>query len=65
MSGSPKLTLVWSHAAQRSSDKISKAARLILDNPAIGTKLEYREDRELYAPFGKGGYILRYKIIAQ
>lgn len=29
-------------AAKRSSEKILKAARLILDNPAIGTSIENR-----------------------
>ena len=52
-------------SAKRSSEKIIKATKLILDNPAIGTRLEGREDRELYTPFGKNGYILRYQIIDQ
>lgn len=52
-------------AARRSSEKIRKATKLILDNPAIGTKIEGREDRELFTAFGQGGYILRYQIIAQ
>ncbi len=50
-------------AAKRSSEKIIKAATLILANPAIGTRLEGREDYELFTPFGKKGYILRYQII--
>ena len=84
MSGTGKLTLIWSpvarqdlirlrefiepnnpNAARRSSEKIRKAAKLILDNPAIGTRIEDREDRELFTPFGQGGYIIRYQIIAQ
>ena len=51
------------HAAQRSSEKIRKAAKLMLDNPAIGTRIEGRQDREFFTSFGKGGYILRYQII--
>ena len=50
------------NAAQRSAEKIRKTARLILDNPAIGTRLEGREDRELFTPFGKYGYIIRYRV---
>ena len=82
MSGTQKLTLVWSpvaqrdlirlrqfiephnpKAAKRASEKIRKATRLIRDNPAIGTRIEGREDRELYTSFGKDGYLLRYQII--
>ena len=52
-------------AARRSSEKIRKAAKLILDNPAIGTPVGDREDHEFYISFGQGGYILRYQIIGQ
>jgi plasmid stabilization system protein ParE len=52
-------------AAKLSSEKIIKAARLILDNPAIGTQLEDRQDYELVTPFGQNNYILRYQIIQQ
>ena len=54
-----------SHAARRSSEKIRKATKLILDNPAIGTRIEGREDHEFFTVFGQGGYILRYQIIGQ
>ncbi len=50
-------------AAQRAAAAIRKAARLISENPAIGQQLEGRQDRELFAPFGQRGYILRYQII--
>lgn len=53
------------NTARRSSEKIRKATRLILDNPAIGTRIEGREDCELFTPFGRYGYILRYIIIGQ
>ncbi len=53
------------HAARRSSEKIRMAGNLIFDNPAIGTRIEGREDYELYTPFGRYGYILRYQIIGQ
>lgn len=52
-------------AAKRSSEKILKAARLILDNPAIGIQLEGRQDYELITPFGQNNYILRYQILGQ
>lgn len=52
-------------SAQRSSEKIIKAVKLILNNLAIGIQLEGREDRELFTSFGKNGYILRYQIIDQ
>lgn len=50
-------------AAQRVAAAIRKAARLISENPAIGGKLEGRQDRELFTPFGQRGYVLRYQII--
>ena len=50
-------------AAKQSAGKILKATRLILDNPAIGTPLEGRQDYELFTPFGQNGYIFRYQII--
>lgn len=52
-------------AAKQSSEKILKAAKLILDNPAIGKPIEGRQDYELITPFGQNGYILRYQIIEQ
>jgi plasmid stabilization system protein ParE len=54
-----------SYAAKRSSKKILGAARLILDNPAIGTKIDTRQDYELIIPYGQNNYILRYQIIEQ
>ena len=52
-------------AAKQSSEKILKAAKLILDNPAIGKQREGRQDYELVTPFGQNGYILRYQIVDQ
>ena len=52
-------------AAKQSAEKILKATRLILDNPAIGTRIESRQDYELFTPFGQNGYILRYQVIEQ
>jgi plasmid stabilization system protein ParE len=49
-------------AARRAAEALKKAARLLLEHPAIGTQLEDREDRELFIPFGKRGYIMRYRL---
>ncbi|GAW87916.1 conserved hypothetical protein [Bathymodiolus platifrons methanotrophic gill symbiont] len=54
-----------SRAAKKSSEKILKAAKSILNNPAIGKTLDGRNDRELFTSFGKNGYIFRYQIIDQ
>ncbi len=50
------------NSAKHAADKIRKAVKLILDNPAIGRRLENRNDRELPIPFGKNGYIIRYRV---
>ena len=50
------------NVAKRAAAIILKATDLILDNPTIAHCLEDREDRELFVPFGKNGYILRYRI---
>ncbi len=42
-------------AAKRSSEKIRKAAKLVLNNPAIGIRLENQEDREFFTSFGQWG----------
>lgn len=52
-------------AARRSSETIRKAAKLILENPAIGSRIEGRQDRELFTPFAQRGYILRYRLLDQ
>jgi toxin ParE1/3/4 len=49
-------------AAQRSAEAIKKGARLLIEHPAIGTRLADRQDRELFIPFGVRGYILRYRL---
>lgn len=50
-------------AAARAAEKIRQAAHMILENPAIETRLEGRQDREFFTPFGQGGYIVGYQII--
>jgi plasmid stabilization system protein ParE len=49
-------------AARRAAQTIKKGAALLLEHPAIGTRIEEREDRELFIPFGQRGYILRYRL---
>lgn len=51
------------NAARRTAQKIRNTAQLILENPAIGYRLENRNDREFSTPFGKDGYIIRYRVI--
>ena len=49
-------------AARRAAQTIKKGAALLLEHPVIGTRIEEREDRELFIPFGQRGYILRYRL---
>ena len=49
-------------AARRAAQKIRKTAQLILENPAIGHRLENRDDLEFPTPFGKDSYIIRYRV---
>ena len=49
-------------AARNAADTLKKATHLLLDHPALGKRLEEREDRELFIPFGQRGYILRYRL---
>jgi toxin ParE1/3/4 len=49
-------------AARTAAEVLKKAAQLLLEHPAIGKRMEDREDRELFIPFGQRGYILRYRL---
>lgn len=49
-------------AARRAADSLKKAANLLLAHPSFGRRLEGRQDRELFVPFGKRGYIMRYRL---
>ena len=49
-------------AARRAAEALKKAASLLLEHPAIGVRLEDREDRELFIPHGQRGYIMRYRL---
>jgi plasmid stabilization system protein ParE len=49
-------------AARRAAESIKEAAKLLMANPAIGKRVEERQDRELFIPFGQRGYVLRYRV---
>lgn len=49
-------------AARNAAQSLKKAANRIIQHPGIGVRLEGRQDRELFVPFGKRGYIIRYRI---
>lgn len=52
-------------AARRAAENLKKAVSLLLENPQIGKPMERREDRELIIPFGKRGYVLRYRVAGE
>lgn len=49
-------------AAGRAAEALKKATNLLLEHPGIGPRIEDREDRELFVPFGQRGYVLRYRL---
>jgi plasmid stabilization system protein ParE len=49
-------------AARRAAETLKKAARLLIEHPGLGKRLEGRADRELVVPFGQRGYALRYRL---
>jgi plasmid stabilization system protein ParE len=49
-------------AARRVAEAIKKGAGILLDHPGYGKRLEGRQDRELVIPFGKRGYVMRYRL---
>jgi len=49
-------------AARNAAQTLKNAANLILQHSGIGKRLEGRQDRELFIPFGRRGYIIRYRI---
>ncbi len=52
-------------AARNAGASIKKAARLLIEHPAIGKRVEGREDRELIIPFGHRGYVMRYRLAGE
>ena len=49
-------------AARRAAEALKKSAGLLLEHLAISARLEDRDDRELFVPYGRRGYILRYRL---
>jgi toxin ParE1/3/4 len=49
-------------AARRAAETLKKSASLLLDFPLMGKQLEGRQDRDLIIPFGKRGYVMRYRL---
>jgi plasmid stabilization system protein ParE len=49
-------------AARAAAEVLKRAANTLLEHPAMGRRMEDREDRELFIPFGQRGYILRYRL---
>ena len=48
-------------AARRAAEAIAEGAKLLIEHPAIGKRVEGRDDRGLSIPFGQRGYVLRYR----
>lgn len=51
-----------SEAARNAAQALKTAANLIPQHSGIGKRLAGRQDRELFVPFGRRGYIIRYRI---
>ncbi len=50
-------------AAQKAMLAIDEGITLLLENPFLGIPMEHNiEYRQLFVPFGKSAYILRYRI---
>jgi plasmid stabilization system protein ParE len=49
-------------AAKRAIKSIKHSANSLVNFPALGKRLEGRQDREVFVPFGKRGYVIRYRL---
>lgn len=50
-------------AAQKAMLAIDEGLAMLQDNPFMGLKMDGNPDyRQLYVPFGKNAYVLRYRI---
>lgn len=50
-------------AAQKAMLAIDEGISLLLENPYLGIKMEQDDKyRQLFVPFGKSAYVLRYRI---
>ncbi len=53
-------------AAQKAMLAIDEGIKLLSDNPHSGVQMEGRPDyQQLFIPFGKSAYVLRYRLDAQ
>jgi len=49
-------------AARRAAEVLKKGATILIDHPGLGRRLDGRHDREIAIPFGKRGYVMRYRL---
>lgn len=49
-------------AVRRAAASLKQVAGLLLTHPGIGKRLEGRQDRDLFVPFGQRGYVMRYRL---
>jgi len=49
-------------AATRAIRSIKHSANSLVNFPALGKRLDGRQDREVFVPFGKRGYVIRYRL---
>lgn len=52
-------------AARKAAQRLLNAVNILLSNPEVGMPSpdeDCEEFRDLYAPFGQGGYTIRYRI---
>ncbi|MBB2794990.1 UNVERIFIED_ORG: plasmid stabilization system protein ParE [Rhizobium pisi] len=50
-------------AAQKAMLAIDEGIQMLLENPYLGIRMEsHAEYRQLFVPFGKSAYVLRYRI---
>jgi plasmid stabilization system protein ParE len=52
------------NAARRAAEAIKNAPSVLMEFPLIGKLVEGRQEREISIPFGKSGYIMRYRLDA-
>ena len=53
-------------AAQKAMLAIDEEIALLLENPYLGIEMDHGADyRQLFVPFGKSAYVLRYRIHAE
>ncbi|MBF0497331.1 MAG: type II toxin-antitoxin system RelE/ParE family toxin [Deltaproteobacteria bacterium] len=51
--------------AKQAAESLKQAASLLINHPGLGKRLEGRQDRELFIPSGKRGYVMRYRLDGQ